>query len=251
MILYFSGTGNSRFVAERIAAATSDKLFDTFEYIREEKGAAFTEPGAYVFVAPVYAAAPPIAFMEFIRRSQFPKACRAYFVVTCASGAGGSPAYCKKIASDKGFFYMGTAKVDMPQNYTPFFKIGTPEENKAKIDAALPVIDRIADAIRNKQALPDPGMKTWERVFTPLVLKPYYKWFVSAKPFTATDDCVGCDKCAKVCPFGNITLRDKKPVWGSRCTHCMACINLCPKDAIEYGNRTQGKPRYHGPNSLK
>ena len=162
MIIYFSGTGNSRFAAERIAEATGGRLFDTFEYIRAEKGARFTKPGSYVFVAPVYASAPPLVFMDFIKRSLFPKNCRAYFVVTCAAGMGGAPAYCKKLAEKKGFTYMGTASVDMPQNYITLFKTKPPEENKAKIEEALPVIDRIAEVILKDRELPDPGMKTWE-----------------------------------------------------------------------------------------
>ena len=26
---------------------------------------------------------------------------------------------------------------------------------------------------------------------------------------------------------------------------CMACICYCPKEAIEYGKKSKGKPRYH------
>nr|WP_264291386.1 MULTISPECIES: hypothetical protein [unclassified Dorea] len=29
------------------------------------------------------------------------------------------------------------------------------------------------------------------------------------------------------------------------CTHCMACICYCPAEAIEYGKKSVGKPRYH------
>ena len=55
---------------------------------------------------------------------------------------------------------------------------------------------------------------------------------------------------AASCPLANISMKDKRPVWGDACTHCMACINLCPKQAIEYGKRTEGKPRYTGPDAL-
>lgn len=250
MIVYFSGTGNSRFVAKRIAAATGDQLFDSFECIRGDKGAVFTEPGVYVFVSPIYVSAPPMVFLDFIRQSRFPNDCRAYFVMTCAGGMGGAPAYCRKLSAEKGFTYLGTAEVEMPQNYIAMFKTGTPEENKAKIEAALPVVDRIAESIRSCRELPDPGMKSWEYISTVMVLEPYYKGFMSAKAFSATDKCIGCGKCASVCPFGNITLQDKKPVWGAHCTHCMACINLCPKEAIEYGKGTKKKLRYLGPDIL-
>ena len=45
--------------------------------------------------------------------------------------------------------------------------------------------------------------------------------------------------------MNNITLRVDKPVWGDRCTHCMACICCCPAEAIEYGRKSVGQPRYH------
>ena len=138
----------------------------------------------------------------------------------------------------------------MPQNYIAMFKTGTPEENRAKIEAAVPNVTKLSIAIRNCRELPDPGMKGWELLSTKMVLAPYYKYFMSAKPFTATDKCIACGKCATVCPLANITLQDGKPVWGEHCTHCMACINLCPKEAIEYGKKTHGKLRYHGPRSV-
>lgn len=131
-----------------------------------------------------------------------------------------------------------------------YFKIGTPADNRDKIAAALPAIDTVADAVLACSDLPPSGTKAWERRSTPVILKPYYKLMIHAKAFYATDVCIGCGKCEKLCPLGNISLKDNKPVWGERCTHCMACINLCPKEAVEYGKLTRGKPRYHGAHSV-
>ena len=72
----------------------------------------------------------------------------------------------------------------------------------------------------------------------------FYKLFVKAKPFYATDACIGCKKCEKSCVMNNITVKEGKPVWGEKCTHCMACICGCPTEAIEYGRKSKGKPRY-------
>ena len=41
-----------------------------------------------------------------------------------------------------------------------------------------------------------------------------------------------------------MTMKNKKPVWEKHCTHCMACICYCPAEAIEYGRKSVGKPRY-------
>ena len=49
---------------------------------------------------------------------------------------------------------------------------------------------------------------------------------------------------SKNCPTNNIVIQNGKPVWGNNCTHCMACICRCPAEAIEYGKKSVGKPRY-------
>ena len=85
----------------------------------------------------------------------------------------------------------------------------------------------------------------YDKLMSDIVNPVFYKFFVKADAFTANDKCIGCGKCAKMCPLNNIELKNSKPVWGKNCTHCMACICLCPTEAIEYGKKSVGKPRYH------
>lgn len=73
----------------------------------------------------------------------------------------------------------------------------------------------------------------------------FYRFFVKADAFQVNDTCIGCNQCVKKCPMNNIQLIDGKPIWGDECTHCMACICYCPQEAIEYGKKSIGKPRYH------
>ena len=68
---------------------------------------------------------------------------------------------------------------------------------------------------------------------------------ISNRPVLDTNKCVGCGKCARLCPLNDISIVDGLPVWGKNCTHCMACICHCPTGAIEYGRKSLGKPRYH------
>lgn len=247
MVICFSGTGNSRYVAKMIAELTNDNYFDSTVFTRKGASTSFKEPGTYVFVSPVYVSAPPKAFLDFIRNSEFPDLVRAYFVMTCAGGMGGSPGYCLHAAQEKGFVYLGTAQVIMPQNYIAFFKTYGEEKNNAIVEQARPVVEDIARHILEHITLPDPKMKAWEYLSTKMILGLYYREFMKTKSFYLKDVCVGCGRCAAVCPLGNIKLAGKRPQWGKNCTHCMACINLCPKDAIEYGKWSRGKPRYKGP----
>jgi MinD superfamily P-loop ATPase len=73
----------------------------------------------------------------------------------------------------------------------------------------------------------------------------FYPFCVKPNLFKADDKCIGCGKCAQKCPLNNISIMEGKPVWGKNCTHCMTCICYCPTEAIEYGEKSKGKPRYH------
>ena len=46
---------------------------------------------------------------------------------------------------------------------------------------------------------------------------------------------------------GGMLIKDGKPVWNGKCVHCMACICSCPTEAIEYGSKSKGQPRYTCP----
>ena len=72
-----------------------------------------------------------------------------------------------------------------------------------------------------------------------------YSLIISDRSFITTAQCTGCGQCRDRCPLNNIKLVNSRPIWGKNCTHCMACIAGCPSEAIEYGKKTQGKPRYY------
>ena len=112
---------------------------------------------------------------------------------------------------------------------------------------ARPDLEALARDISEQKAFPVPQIKSWEYLSARLILKPFYRWFMTAKKFRVEENCIGCGKCERVCPLGNIRMEKGLPRWGENCTHCMACINFCPKDAIQYGSGSIGKVRYRGP----
>lgn len=247
MIFYFSGTGNSRFVAERIAKELGLEAIDVTKYTKARENPVFMDTGVYLFCCPSYMSATARTMTEFIESATFPSGVKAYFVVTCASSMGIAPKVSMDLCEKKGMEFMGAAQVVMPQNYIALFTTKEKDENGRIINEALPVIDKITETIKNGGKLDCKNIGSFEYSVTRWVRDVYYKDFMKTKKFTSTDKCIACGKCVKVCPLSNITLSDKRPVWGNNCTHCMACINQCPKDAIEYGKGSKGKPRYKGP----
>ena len=68
--------------------------------------------------------------------------------------------------------------------------------------------------------------------------------------FRVREGCVGCGKCAEVCPQGNIAMKEGRPVFGKSCVGCMACAFGCPKDAVSVALfnswRVNGAYRFDG-----
>lgn len=50
--------------------------------------------------------------------------------------------------------------------------------------------------------------------------------------------CVGCGKCAGLCPMKNLRMENGKATAGSICTMCYRCINNCPARAITLLGKT-------------
>lgn len=115
---------------------------------------------------------------------------------------------------------------------------------RTKLSNATKQVKQVIEEIKNENKLK--SRHVW--LFETLIIAPFApvwtKYKLVAKDFYATDECVGCRLCEKVCPLNIIEFVDRKPEWEGNCTHCMACISKCPKNAIEFGNVTQGKTRY-------
>jgi NADH-quinone oxidoreductase subunit F len=53
--------------------------------------------------------------------------------------------------------------------------------------------------------------------------------------FRITDDCIGCTKCAQICPSGAIDFRPHEvhEIDTEKCVRCGGCKQICPVDAVE------------------
>ncbi len=244
MVLYFTGTGNSRYIAGLIAEKLNDELVDAALMIRSGEHPRFTSEKPYIFVAPTYAWRIPRIFEKWICACNFSGCKKAYFALTCGGEIGASGNYIERLAGKIGFEYMGTAQVVMPENYLIMFEPTAAEEDAQIIEAATKHTVELCNLIS--------GGKPFDKVPIPfvgylqsgIVNSSFYTFYIGAKKFYATDKCIKCSACVNNCMLNNIKLEDGKPVWGKDCTHCMACICKCPTEAIEYGKNTKGRRRY-------
>ena len=245
MILYFSGTGNSEYVAKNIAHLNNDTLVDMSDYLKTNKVMELESETPYLVVAPVYISTMPTVVLELLENAKLKGNKNIYFIMTCAgSGISGTAAFVKPLVEKKGMVYRGTEHLSMPQNYLMFFEVKDKAENDEKMAKAISLIPALADKIKNNEDFNTEKVGFMHKVSIKPVIWMFDTFFIKPKKFYATDECINCGLCAKVCPLANIDMVDGKPKWNKTCVHCTACINKCPKQAIEYGKKTQGKKRY-------
>lgn len=235
MVFYFSGTGNSRWVAEQIAARTGDRTRDIAALDAVPDVAREVQVG---LVFPVYAwgAPEPVrAFAKKLARG----AAFTFGVCTCGSEAGLAMRKLSRLYPLKSCY-----SLVMPNNYVIGSDVDEGAAARGKIEAARSEIERIAGEIARREAVYRVNEGPAACLKSNFINFGFNKFARTTKPFCATDACNGCGRCAADCPARTISLEGNRPVWGANCYQCLRCINECPTRAIQYGDATVNRGRY-------
>ena len=247
MVLYFTGTGNSEYVAKRIANKTNDETVNLFRKIKNDNYEEIYSDNPWIVVAPTYAWRIPHILENWLEKVNLTGNKNIYFVMTCGGSIGNAGKYLKSLCIKKGMNYLGCFEIVMPENYIAMFTTPNKSEAIKIIDKAETRIDAAIALIKKAEAFPQVKITLGDKMNSGIVNNMFYPVFVHAKKFYAADSCISCGLCEKVCPLSNISIKNGKPVWNDNCTHCMACICRCPKQAIEYGKHSKNLPRYTCP----
>ena len=245
MVLYYSGTGNSKYIAKCIASALETDCLNLNERIKTGDTSSVQTEENVILVTPTYAWRIPHIVSGWIGKAELVGAKRIWFVMDCGSEIGNANKYNRDLCAEKAISCMDTAQIVMPENYIAMFAAPQADAAREIVAKAEPSIDRAIAAIQSNQPFAPTRNNLYDRFMSGPVNPIFYKFFVKANAFTASSACIGCGQCVKRCPMNNVAIKDGKPVWGRNCTHCMACICYCPVSAIEYGKKSVGQPRYH------
>lgn len=241
LICYFSATGNSLQAAKDIAAKLPGT--DLVSMTRPHVSPAGYERVGFVF--PCYGEGLPNIVKRFIKNLSVSENKGTYFFTVVTGGE--EPGNCipqvsgllrkKGAALDYGGFVKayGNYLILHPQ----------PDDAEKQAAAAHLAANAAADDILAKKRTAIPKGKLSYALMYAMV-SPNFKRGARLN-FKVTDACVSCGKCVRVCPVGNIALKDGKPVFGNRCELCVACVQWCPQKAIVGGKATGASPRYHHP----
>ncbi len=101
MVLYFTGTGNSRYLARRIAEGLEMPLYDLNAYIKAGDTAPVQTGRDVVLVTPTYAWRIPRVVSEWLGKTALTGAERIWFVMDCGSEIGNAAGYNRQLAAQK------------------------------------------------------------------------------------------------------------------------------------------------------
>lgn len=247
MVLYFSATGNTEFIARELAKRLGDSCVNLLERVRTNDHTPLHSNKPFVICAPVYVCEMPRFLTKYLKEQTFEGSRDVYFIFTSGGYCGISGTLAKKMFKAKKMIYRGHAEFKMPRNYVAndSYPMLEKPEIEERIKNCYKQLVQVGDDILAGRALKARHVFLFETLITVPFNPIWCKYKLKAKQFYAKPTCLGCGKCEKVCPLNNIRLEDKKPVWGDKCTHCMACIGNCPTSAIEYGTITKDKEPYH------
>ena len=248
VIYVFSGTGNTRLVADLYKKNLSE--YETTIYdVKMKKVSAdsskfefqpFPNPNEFDLIGfghPVYGFNIPKPFDDFISllpKLETPK--KAFVFKTSGEGLYINEFSSQRLISKmekKGFEFVSDRHYVMP--YNMIFR-HTPEMVKREwlyANAYAKLSCREIQQGKIDKVHINPILRFW----VPLVRIEWLYYPLSA-PFSLKVDmkkCVKCQKCVKNCPLNNISFNGTKFEFGYNCTMCTCCSFGCPTSAISIG----------------
>lgn len=243
MILYFSATGNCKYVATKIASSMGDEIVSIVDCIKENKYK-FSDKKIGI-ISPTYFWGLPSIVKEFLEKATI-NSDYIYFVATY----GTTPGATGKMASRalKGSVIDAYYSIKMVDTWTPIFDLSTSykvakftKNTEGEIEDVILSIKKDKKNTKMKPSAP-------LMIADTIALLIYNKKVRKTSNFKVEDSCVGCGICSKKCPVQTIEMRYKKPVWvKEKCVMCLGCLHRCPKFSIQYRDKTKNHGQYVNP----
>lgn len=243
LIYYFSGTGNSLYVARELAAALGGET----RAIATSSESIDPSVDTIGLVYPVYFAGLPRMVVDFLKNVSLPSNCYFFAVSTAGGGPNHSFIHCHELLEEKGQKLSLGIGLRAPGNYLVLYGAFPDWYQRLALGALPKRIGAIAESVRKREVRPlKKGLFTDARI---RLSESKSRAIASEdRDFWVTGDCNHCGICGRVCPRENIEQKDGLPTWHGNCEHCMACIQWCPQVAIQYGNKTKARRHYRNPN---
>lgn len=254
LIYYFSGTGNSFYVAKLISEYLNAEMTPIL-FLNDD---ASVTADMIVFVFPIYDSKPPKVVTEKLGRLKHLKADKVVAIATYGVAMASSLKHFENTVNQLESKLTHGYGLKMPHNAVGnvgFTEIEIQNVLNRANEKLILIIDKILNQDNEKiesTSIFEGGTLLRQLPYVLKILSLLLFKGPKALAFKVTDACIHCQLCQKICPVDNITWdgSTENPIFGDRCTSCFACLQWCPKRAICFGNydfESIGLVPYHHP----
>ena len=251
-IYYFSGTGNTLSAAKQVAAKLGNDV-ELLPIASLPRGCEvdFGNVETVGIFHPVYCFGVPALVQNFLERLKvLPKgAPQPYIYSLCTSSGllGSAHLIMEQTLRKQGYKLNAYYHIPMVSNYIPRAKAPNPRRLERILQRAEKKIDAAAEKILEKKSRKPIHVFPLD-MFGEIAGKRAVSFMSDYdKYFWLNENCDGCELCEKICPASNIIIMNNLPTWRGHCEQCMACLQWCPKEAIQFRQITEKRARYHHP----
>ncbi|MEG1481473.1 EFR1 family ferrodoxin [Clostridium sp.] len=244
-IYYFTSTGNCLYAGKKFKESIDNvELINISNELDKEEIKCNSDIVGFIF--PLHCFGLPIVACEFLKKLKLEGNPYVFFLqVTGGGSSNNSFIQVKDSLNSLGLKLNNYEEIKYISNYTRAGLEPTKERAIKAIEKEESKLNEFIDSVKKQENKEFKKRKQIINNSMYTVWKDRYK--KKDKNFNVNEDCIGCNKCRYICPVNNIDIIEKKPVWKGNCTDCMACINICPKVAINIGSKTIKKNRYRNP----
>ena len=244
-LFVYTGTGNSLWVARRLALELKEATLEFMPHLAGDLGVEVDRVGV---IFPVHIWGLPLRVIQFVNHLQVEPETYLFALAVNAGQPAATLLQLQKLMSTRGLSLALGYSIVTPSNYIPWGGPGPIETQQRLFREAEDKVKAIAGPILRGERKKVERGPLWQNIlFSCLYKMSLGKVCKMDKHFWINDQCNSCGICSKVCPAENIEMKNEKPTWLRRCEQCMACIQWCPQEAIQYGKKTVKYPRYHHP----
>ncbi|MCD8041135.1 MAG: EFR1 family ferrodoxin [Clostridia bacterium] len=232
---YFSGTGNTKMVAEE-AAKVFTQLGHTAELINIDSGEAdVTGCDILGIFYPVHAFNAPVIVLDFVKKLAPSDTKKKVFIMKTSGEPlklnNISSLKIKKILKKKNYILTNEYHYVMPYNI--IFRHSDAMAYRMWNTAKQLIPIDCKEILSGKESRL--GYVFLGSFIAWIMRIEYFAGKVNGKRYKVTQDCINCNKCVNNCPVNNITVKDGKITFGKDCIMCMRCSFSCPVNAIKIG----------------
>lgn len=239
-IHYFTGTGNTKYIANLFAESFLQHGYSIEDKSMEEGFFLSGEAEYLVIGFPKFYGYVPLFYMDFIKENlPYVKQKRKPKVILFCTQAATTKTSFEKfvgIFETYGYEVVWAETFSLGNNYMikERSKETPKEELYRRIEAVqkrVPVVvEKILSGITFlEEAAPEKALKAIQsaRQISHIAHQ-------LMKPFAIRDICTNCMDCVKFCPTGSILKQNERFIFTSTCMMCVRCVNICPVNAFTY-----------------